>query len=479
MFSKRFPRLAGVALLILVLFLASTSIIGSEVLKASNLGSGLGVLPVSAAGTIYVDASVSGGAGTGSSWPDAYLKLQDALSAAASGDQIWVAAGVYYPDEGVGMTNDDRTATFTLVDGVDVYGGFAGGETSLTQRKWETNVTVLSGDVDQNDTTDFNGVVTDVADIVGSNAYHVVRRDSVSGVTAMLDGFTLTAGNADGSYPDYYGGGMLNMYGSPVLMNLIFSGNKSGNQGGGMHVQNGTPAFTNLTFIRNFSTINGGGMSIKSGTSPTLTNVFFSGNQSESGGGIYSDTSTPILVNVVFSGNLATLYGGGMYNAVSHAELLNVTFVGNRALSRGGGMLNNGSNPNLSNVIFWNNEAQWEGSQIMNWSSTPAISFSDIQDSGGSGVGWDTTLGTDGGNNIDANPLFVTSINPATVPTTAGDLHLQTGSPAIDMGDNGVCPATDLDGNLRPIDGDLDGAVVCDMGAYEKTIDLFLPLIVR
>jgi hypothetical protein len=72
--------------------------------------------------TIYVDASATG-AGTGSNWTDAYTKLQDALAAAGSGDEIWVAAGVYYPDEGVGMTSDDRTMTFALIDGVEVYGG--------------------------------------------------------------------------------------------------------------------------------------------------------------------------------------------------------------------------------------------------------------------------------------------------------------------------------------------------------------------
>ena len=115
----------------------------------------------------------------------------------------------------------------------------------------------------------------------------------------------------------------------------------------------------------------------------------------------------------------------------------------------------------------------------MNWTSTPIIAYSDIQGSGGSGGGWDTGLGTDDGNNIDDDPTFVTQVDPATAPTTVGDLHLGAGSQAVDAGDNGACPATDLDGNFRPIDGDLDGTAVCDMGAYEKLIDLFLPLIVR
>jgi hypothetical protein len=155
-----------------------------------------------------------------------------------------------------------------------------------------------------------------------------------------------------------------------------------------------------------------------------------------------------------------------------------VTFSGNQA-GRGGGMFNSDSSPTLANTILWNNQAGVVGNQITNSFSTPFISYSDIQDSGGSGTFWDSGLGTDGGNNIDDDPLFVTPVDPATAPTAAGDLHLQAGSPAVDAGDNGVCPATDLDGNLRPIDGDLDGIAVCDMGAFELLIRLFLPLIQR
>ena len=107
---------------------------GSTVLRRSLTGSILAMFVLLMATStargatiIYVDASASG-ADTGLNWTDAYPKLQDALVAAVSGDQIWVAAGVYYPDESGGMTNNDRTATFTLIDGVELYGGFAGGE---------------------------------------------------------------------------------------------------------------------------------------------------------------------------------------------------------------------------------------------------------------------------------------------------------------------------------------------------------------
>src|SRR5690606_26038037 len=107
---------------------------------------------------IYVNAKAGTG-GDGSSWPDAYTSLQDALAEAGDGDEIWIAAGVYYPDEGIGQINDNRDSTFNIPPGVALYGGFAGGEVKLEDRNWDTRPTVLSGDIDGDDTVDGRGVV--------------------------------------------------------------------------------------------------------------------------------------------------------------------------------------------------------------------------------------------------------------------------------------------------------------------------------
>ena len=67
---------------------------------------------------IYVDGDAPGPTYDGASWTTAYTNVQDALLDAEHGDEIWVAQGVYYPDEGAGQTNDVRISTFRLRPGV-------------------------------------------------------------------------------------------------------------------------------------------------------------------------------------------------------------------------------------------------------------------------------------------------------------------------------------------------------------------------
>jgi hypothetical protein len=493
--------------------------------------------------TRYVDAAAAG-ANNGSSWANAFMKLQDALAVAASGDQIWVARGVYYPDEGAGQTNGDRSATFQLLNGVTLYGGFAGTETVLAQRNPSLNVTVLSGDIDQNDTTDANGVVLSDSGISGDNSYQVVTGSGTNG-TAVLDGFTVTAGLANGGVGpcvNICGAGLFNNGGSPTLRNLVFSGNLASNAGGGManinssqptlqqvtfrgnragqgagmanldgssptvrdalftanltpgnaggmfNLNSSSPLLERVVFVGNGALVNGGGMLNQNNSSPTISSVAFFGNSAGFGGGMYNIAgSNPTLVNVVFSGNSALGTGGGagggMLNNGSSPTLTNVTFSSNVAagsIQQAGGMLNGaGSNPTLVNVILWGNIATVPGTkEMLNSGSTPTIFFSLIEGSGGSGIGWSPTFGTDGGGNIDADPRFV---DPDGADNTAGtvddNLRLRRGSPAIDAGNNlaaglvGV--TTDLDGKSRfadvpeTIDTGQGTRPIVDMGAYE------------
>ncbi|MEJ5301500.1 MAG: hypothetical protein WHS38_10980 [Thermodesulforhabdaceae bacterium] len=334
-------------------------------------------------GAVLYAAPEAQGSGDCSSWTNA-CTLQTALSGAGSGDEIWVKAGVHYPGAA-----GNRTATFQLKSGVALYGGFAGTETSRDQRDWQTNKTILSGDIDKNDiNTDGNYIAETTADIQGSNAYHVVTGINIDG-TAVLDGFIITAGQANEIYvPHSYCGGMYNDSSSPTIANVVFSGNWAGDCGGMCNNNNSNPTLNNVTFsgngasycggmcnqeysnptlanvtfLENSANRNGGGMcNYKS--SPVLTNVTFSGNSADYGGGMYNqDYSSPVLTNVTFSENSAEWFGGGMRNAgYSSPILTNVTFSGNSA-GYGGGMDNNdNSNPTLINVTFFEklSEQQW------------------------------------------------------------------------------------------------------------------------
>jgi len=229
----------------------------------------------------YVNDDATG-ANNGNSWTDAYTSLQSAL-ADSNCTEIWVAAGVYYPDNTL-YADNERSATFTLKNDVAIYGGFAGTETALSERNWRGNLTILSGDIDQNDiNADSNYIAETTTDIQGSNAYHVVTGGGTNS-SAVLDGFVITAGQADdANWPNERGGGMYNQSSSPTLRNLIFSGN--------------------------FAVFYGGGMTNYNSSSPTLTNVTFSGNSATngSGGGMFNaNLSNPTLTNVAFSGNSAS-----------------------------------------------------------------------------------------------------------------------------------------------------------------------------
>jgi len=269
---------------------------------------------------------------------------------------------------------------------------------------------------------------------------------------------------------------------NPVLRNVIFGSNSATYNAGEMFNSGSSPTLTGVTFSNN-SAYHGSGMHNGGSSSPILTNVTFSGNRaSHYGGGMTNyDQSNPMLTNVTFSGNSAD-YGGGMDNDASSPTLTNVTFSGNRASNYGGGMHNNGnSSPVLCNVILWGDSAP-SGPEIYNNASTGFISYSDVQGCGGSGAGWQSACGTDGGGNIDADLLFVNA--------AGGDLRLIRTSPAIDAGNNAAVPArvtTDLDGKPRYVDiptvpdtGSGTSPIV-DMGAYEAHLifRVHLPLVVR
>ncbi len=252
--------------------------------------------PAAANGDCFVD-DTAGGANDGTSWADAYISLNTALTACAAGE-IWVAAGVYTP-------GPNASWTFMIAADTRVYGGFAGTELSVDDRNPAANVTILSGDVDDNDanhlTTHIDNTVVDIA---GANSYHVVTMQSTpTNITTatVLDGFTITGGDGGVSYN---GGGLACFVGgpgqvcSPTLNQLTFTGNRAA-KGGALY---------------------DGGNSSGAVSSPTISFSNFVGNSAAYGGGaIYNDgggggTSSPLVVYVTFQSNSSGSDGGAVYN---------------------------------------------------------------------------------------------------------------------------------------------------------------------
>ena len=418
--------------------------------------------PTDPAITYYVDGASGSDANDGQSWNQAFATLQQALSVATDNDEIWIAEGTYTPTSG-----SDRSVSFTVTgaqDGLEIYGGFQSGDT-FADRSPADHPVILSGDI---------GTSNDSSD----NSYNVLFFDGTTGGTittsTVLDGVTVTAGNANGgSVPDNAGGGLVcdgNGSGnacSPTIASVTFTDNRAifgaamfnRGDGGGTsnpHIENSTftnnaasnhggalynfgtqgtssPQIANSTFIDNSATSGVGGAMFNRGdnggtSSPQMTNVTFSGNSaSESGGAIYNEgdfgTSSPSITNATFSNNAASFGGGAIYNdghsGSSSPSITNATFTGNSA-TEGGAIYNRSSfdsatSPTITNTILWGNSATDSGDEIFNIEdgATPTIQFS-VVEGGQAGISENQGSSTSyADSNLESDPEFGDAADPA------------------------------------------------------------------
>ncbi|MCU0915662.1 MAG: right-handed parallel beta-helix repeat-containing protein [Planctomycetes bacterium] len=385
----------------------------------------------------HVDADAPGPAHDGRSWATAMRTLQDALAAAGSGDEIIVAEGTYLPDRGGAATSGDRAASFLLKPGLIVRGGFAGyGQPNPDERDIARRVTILSGDLQSDD----RAAVPSFTD----NSYHVVIGPA-DGLAARLDGFTVTAGNADGAFPHHYGGGLYNPDGKLQVVNCTFRGN-TGVWGGA---------------VMNF------------GPALTLANCQVLANRALMlGGGLYNYEGAATLINCRIAGNTAgyaeTAGGAAVYNLNASVTILGSTIADNespsgKAIANFTWMAAPGVRVRVANSILFNG-----GNEL--WSNVREaveVTYSDVQG------GW---VGT---GNISTDPQFTRSSSRGVGGEWVdGDYRLKSSSPAIDVGNNAALPADDLDldadGNTtEPLPVDLDNearieGTKVDLGAYEQ-----------
>lgn len=286
---------------------------------------------------------------------------------------------------------------------------------------------------------------------------------------SILSGFTITGGAAVGTGNDS-GGGIYCDGASPIIQNCVVKNSYAERHGGGTFAIDSSVHISNCIFTENQASDSGGGLFIDANSIATVTGCIFTENLSlqRGGGMVNGPNSISTILGCVFSGNLSKEDGGGMVNdANSLATIINCTFTGNTALRCGGGMSNSFSDPNVSNCIFWDDIAFLEGPEVYNEHSVPIFHHCNIAGSGS----WITQIGSDKGDNIDADPLFVDAGS-----ATVDHFQLSEGSPCIDAGDNRRVPQTlakDLAGRFRFVDDLLTNDTgnglwpVVDIGAFE------------
>ena len=295
-----------------------------------------------------------GANGKGTSWNDATGDLSRALQSAGSGTEIWVAKGVYKTTAG-----QSRNNSFLLRQGVSLFGGFAGSETDLSQRNHTVNETILSGEINQ----------PGIAD----NSHHVVFVQQADRST-VIDGFTITAGNANSEISETdranCGGGIYfdgsQGASNPIVRNCLVKGNL-GRNGGGVYIdgRNGesSPLFESCSFVENEAGLDGGAIFNAAGI---------------------SGKSNPMLNNCRFERNLGS-YGGAICNANEsgncNISLEKCRFLENAAYLRGGAIFSlngaekcyletvdcsfNNNYPDDQNMIFTSNAGRAQGYKIM------------------------------------------------------------------------------------------------------------------
>ena len=405
--------------------------------------------------TIYVNINATG-ANNGTSWGNAYLSLRTALLNASTNSTIWVASGTYKPYV------SSRSDYFNInIGGLKIYGGFAGNETSLTQRVFGSNETILSGDASGND----SGTPTYTNSSYTDNCYNVMVV-SGAGNDLTLDRLTITGGFANGSSGTTTDGAGI-YFGTNIarftMQNCKVSKNVS-KQGGAISAPLMNPSV---------------------GDTLTINACEFSENLSGFGAGIYASAdfsaTTINISNCLFTKNTAKNtsgtngYAGSSIWIAGYAtgstittNIANCTFAKNTDEGTYSGMANNNRSTvvlskafssslhytNISSCIFWDNTNPGGVAPSISKANDNffASTFLLLQSSDQNNfAGLVPSAGSAGNNNLD--PLFVNS--------AGGNFQLSASSPAINTGDNSkVVGSNDVFNNQRIFNSTVDRGAI-------------------
>lgn len=319
--------------------------------------------PALASQVVFVNHAATG-ANDGTSWADAFTSLRVALDAATSGQELWVAQGTYLPGPTAQMSD-----SFVLANGVALYGGFAGGETSLAQRDWIAHPTILSGDVGQDDV--YGNPWWNGWNIGTANSAQVVTATNVD-ASAILDGFVVCdgstgpAGTPAGSW-EMFAGGLMCTSASPTIVHCTFEYNLAAfGSGSAIYVLDGSPTLRDCVFQHNWVHLGSGAVHVAGASRPVIEDCVFydnfattgSGGQEAQGAGLTLGWNLPpiTVLRCTFDSNSAQQFsaGGGIEQA------------------RGGGLSSFSDGLTVRECVFRRNKAN-AGGALYVWGSTTIV----------------------------------------------------------------------------------------------------------
>ncbi len=350
--------------------------------------------------------------------PDDHATIQSAINAAADGDTVLVAPGVYvgagnrdihFPGKAI-VVMSEAGSHETIID--------CGGSAKQSHRGFVFAGGGCSG-------SKLEGFAIQNGYVAGD------REEGFGGAIVCTDRSSPTisrcriAGNCAASI----GGGVFCSGGAaPIIVDCEITENVAGKEGGGVYCKNAAPLIENCRISHNFAELHGGGVfSLES--RPELRNCTVVRNAiggGDGGGMCFWDLSRPKITNCLVSDNSSEALGGGLFFEESPGSVTSCTIANNAAKFSGGGIYSRKqSSPVVTNCIVWGNAPD----AIYLRSDGIVVTYSDIE------RGWT------GRGNISADPLFV----------GIGDYHLSSDSPCIDAG-IGTKVHDDIDGDVRPWD---------------------------
>jgi CSLREA domain-containing protein len=362
----------------------------------------------------------------------------------------------------------------------------------------------VTGDLDINSNTTIlgNGSMVDGHGL--DRVFHIGPQVTES-VTVTLENLTVRGGDAGGTD----GGGIHlgGAAGSTLILNNVEARDNSASNGGGVNVccgsnaeltdvvisdnsatddggglrfccTDGTFTMTRTEIYQNSAGADGGGAFFCCGSNATATDIAVHDNSAgDQGGGIYhccnggAITDAMIISRAAIYDNVAGLEGGGVYNCCASLTLMmtNATIHGNSAGSKGGGYHNEHSETGLSrltNLTITANSAPM-GAGIFNGDDDNIDLTNSIVANNLIGSDCEGNAPTLSGANIDSDGTCgATTTDPLLGPLADNGGFSQTratldGSPALNAGNNSLCPETDQRGIARP------QGPQCDIGAFE------------